>query len=121
MIHESHLKQILKNSSLREIEYSPGTYIELLTDPTPDIEIREFQADLKNCLSHTLDGEDIYNEQKFLQVKKILDRFNGRELFGELDRKWTKKVTDVKRSVIKNLTVEEYRKEKQAFDKAATP
>ncbi len=84
------------NTSLSGIEYSPGTYIELLIAPTQDSEIRDFQSDIKQCLSHTLDGKDIYNEQKFLQVKQILDRFNGRELYADLDRKWTAKVTDVR-------------------------
>lgn len=84
------------NGSLREIEYAPGTYIELMTDRTPDPEVRDFQQELKQCLSHTLGDAEIYNEAKFLQVKAIIDRFNGREGFVELDRKWTRKVTDVR-------------------------
>ncbi|MFP4350720.1 MAG: ATP-binding protein [Desulfococcaceae bacterium] len=93
---EIEKKIALINGSLNDIEYSPGTRIELLTDPTPDSEVRDFQADLKQCLSHTLDGNDLYNEQKFFQVKKLLDRFNGREGLAELDRRWTRKVTDVR-------------------------
>jgi len=84
------------NGSLREIEYTPGTYIELVMDRTPDPEVRDFQQELKQCLSHTLADEEIYNEAKFLQVKAIIDRFNGREGFVEFDRKWTRKVTDVR-------------------------
>jgi uncharacterized protein YPO0396 len=84
------------NGSLREIEYTPGTYIELVTDRTLDPEVRDFQQELKQCLSHTLGDAEIYNEAKFLQVKAIIDRFNGREGFVELDRRWTRKVTDVR-------------------------
>lgn len=84
------------NASLREIEYNPGTYIELVTDRTQDVEVRDFQGELKLCLAHALDESDVYNESKFLQVKKLLDRFNGREGLVELDRKWTRKVTDVR-------------------------
>jgi uncharacterized protein YPO0396 len=84
------------NGSLREIEYAPGTFIELTTDRTPDPEVRDFQEELKQFLSHTLGDTGIYNDAKFLQVKAVIDRFNGREGFVELDRRWTRKVTDVR-------------------------
>ncbi len=86
----------LINTSLSKVDYSPGTFIELIISASLDSDIRDFQTDLKQCLSHTLDGEDIYNEKKFLEVKKILDRFNGREAHADLDRRWTAKVTDVR-------------------------
>ena len=84
------------NISLREIEYNSGTYIELVKDKTQDIEVRDFQHDLKICLAHSLDDTDLYNETKFLQVKAIIDRFNGREGQVDQDHKWTRKVTDVR-------------------------
>jgi len=84
------------NSSLKGIEYSSGTYIELIIERTQDPEVRDFQQELKQCLSNTLDDTDLYNEAKFLQVKAIIDRFNGREGNAELDRRWTRKVTDVR-------------------------
>jgi uncharacterized protein YPO0396 len=84
------------NISLREIEYNPGTYIELVTDRTQDLDIRQFQQDLRACLAHSLDDNEMYNEAKFLQVKAIIDRFNGREGLVDLDRKWTRLVTDVR-------------------------
>jgi uncharacterized protein YPO0396 len=67
-----------------------------MSDRTTDKEVRDFQEELKQCLSHTLSDGEIYNEAKFLQVKDIIDRFNGREGFVEPDRKWTRKVTDVR-------------------------
>lgn len=84
------------NGSLRQIEYNPGTYIELVMDKTQDPEVREFQQDLRQCLSHTLEESELYNEAKYLQVKGLIDRFNGREGLIDMDRKWTRKVTDVR-------------------------
>ena len=83
----------LINESLREIEYSPGTYIRLVPDQETDAEIRNFQTDLKNCLKDTLGQEDYYNEEKYLQVKKLLDRFNSEE---SAEKRWKDKVTDVR-------------------------
>lgn len=77
------------NKSLKEIEYNPGTYITLITDKTVDVDIRNFKLDLKNCLDSALDESDIYSEDKFKQVKTLLDRFNE-------DVNWTVKVTDVR-------------------------
>lgn len=86
------------NKSLREIDYNPGRFIELVLDPTADIEIREFQRDLKACTEGGLPGsnEDAYSEAKFLEVKRIIERFRGRDEFTEIDRRWARKVTDVR-------------------------
>ncbi len=84
------------NRSLKEIEYNPGTYIMLVKDRTADPEIRDFQGQLKQVLSGSLDEGELYTEGKFLQVKAVIDRFNGREGMVDLDRRWTRKVTDVR-------------------------
>jgi uncharacterized protein YPO0396 len=86
------------NASLREIDYNPGRYIELEAEPCPDPEIRDFQAALRACTEGALTGsEDAqYSEAKFLQVKAIIERFRGREGLSDLDRRWTRKVTDVR-------------------------
>jgi uncharacterized protein YPO0396 len=88
----------LINQSLREIEYNPGSYIELVPDHSQDPEIRQFQQDLRSCLGDTLSGNDneLYSEHKFHQVKELIDRFNGREGLTDLDKKWTRKVSDVR-------------------------
>lgn len=84
------------NRSLRLIEYNPATYIQLVPDPDPDMEIRQFKEDLKGCLAHSLAGADDepYTEHRFVLVKRLIDRFNGRA--DEVDRRWTRKVTDVR-------------------------
>jgi uncharacterized protein YPO0396 len=86
------------NQSLHAIDYNPGRYIELLADPTPDPEIRDFRADLRLCVEGALGGADeaAYSEGKFLEVKRIIERLEGREGTAEADRRWARKVTDVR-------------------------
>jgi uncharacterized protein YPO0396 len=86
------------NESLRQIDYNAGRYIVLEIQPSPDAEIREFQSDLRACTEGELTGSDDsqYSEAKFLQVKRIIDRFRGREGLTEQDRRWRAKVTDVR-------------------------
>ena len=92
------------NRSLIQIEYESGTYIQLIPDPDPDMEIRQFKEDLKGCLANTLTGtasgsgteDELYTEHRFALVKKIIDRFNGRQDSTEADRRWMRKVTDVR-------------------------
>lgn len=86
------------NQSLRQIDFNRGRYIALETSNTPDVEVREFQSELRACTEGgiTGNGQDQYSETKFLQVKRIVERFRGREGQTELDRRWTKKVTDVR-------------------------
>ncbi|CAB3655626.1 ATP-binding protein [Trinickia soli] len=86
------------NESLRQIDYNAGRYIVLESQPSPDAEIREFQSDLRACTEGELTGSDDsqYSEAKFLQVKRIIDRFRGREALTDQDRRWRAKVTDVR-------------------------
>lgn len=86
------------NRSLKEIDYNPGRYIRLVPDATPNTEIREFRNDLAACTSNVIGGDsgEQYSEERFLQVKRIIDRFKGREGTAEQDRNWTRRVTDVR-------------------------
>jgi len=90
------------NQSLRQIDYNPGRFIELEAQTSPDPEIRDFQSELRACTEGSLTGsEDIqYSEVKFLQVKAIIERFRGREGQTDLDRRWTRKVTDVRNGFV---------------------
>ncbi|MDN5871174.1 MAG: hypothetical protein L0H73_10720 [Nitrococcus sp.] len=69
-----------------------------MAEPTADPEIRDFQHELRACTEGALTGseQEQYSEAKFLQVKRIIERFQGREGSSELDRRWTRKVTDVR-------------------------
>ena len=86
------------NQSLREIDYNPARYIALEPEATTDAEIRDFQHDLRACTEGALTGseDDAYSEAKFVQVKRIIERFRGRDGTTELDKRWTAKVTDVR-------------------------
>ena len=86
------------NRSLRGIDYNPGRYILLEAAPNPDPEIRDFIAALRACTEGALSGSEEagYSEEKFVQVKRVIERFRGREGSGELDKRWTAKVTDVR-------------------------
>lgn len=89
----------LINGSLRQLEYNPGTFIQLQPDPNPDLDVRQFREQIRACLSETLAGgeESLYTEHKFLQVKELIDRFRGREGLADMDDRWTRKVTDVRK------------------------
>ena len=86
------------NTSLAQIDYNPGRYIELEAQPGTDADIRDFQSELRACTEGALTGSDDaqYSEAKFLQVRRIIEKFRGREGQSEQDRRWTAKVTDVR-------------------------
>lgn len=96
--HEKDIKQkiIYINQHLHEIVYdsAKGTYITILIDATTNKDIRQFKEDLRLCYINTLGDESgLYNESKYEQVKKILDRFASME---NVDKEWTSTVTDVR-------------------------
>jgi uncharacterized protein YPO0396 len=84
------------NESLGAIDYSPGTRITLLTEPTTNQEVRAFRDDLRACTDDALSSDDQYSEERFRRVKAIIERFGGREGFTEVDRRWTELITDVR-------------------------
>ena len=86
------------NASLHAIDYNPNRYIALEVEPSLDADLRDFQHDLRSCTEGALTGsaDEEYTEAKFLQVRRIIERFRGREGSAEMDRRWTRKVTDVR-------------------------
>ncbi len=86
------------NLSLSDIEYNPGRYIVLEDQFNLDVDIRDFQQQLKACTEGALTGSDEahYSEGKFLQVRALIQRFKGREGTSDLDKRWRTKVTDVR-------------------------
>lgn len=99
---EYEVKSIEKNIAtinkfLRDLDYNPGTFIELRSDKAPESDIKEFKAALKNCLSETLGNEDVYNEERFHKVKRLLDKFKSADI---AERNWTNRVTDVRNWLI---------------------
>ncbi|MEA1983724.1 MAG: ATP-binding protein [Campylobacterota bacterium] len=98
---EHHAKEIQEkiekiNDSLKSIEYNDGTYISLIAEPSNIREIREFKQELKSAISYAISDDNSYDEAKFLQIKELIDRFNGRENYSEVDRRWRSLVSDVR-------------------------
>lgn len=96
--HEKDIRLKIKtiNQHLREIVYNTaqGTYIEILMDSTPNKDVRLFKEELKKCYMHSFSSNtDMYTEDKYEQVKRILDRFASAD--GS-DKDWTSMVTDVR-------------------------
>jgi uncharacterized protein YPO0396 len=79
------------NRSMKEINFSDGRYIELIARNNPDVVIREFKSDLRACTEDSSGSgeEDVFSEDRFLQVKKLIERFRN-------DSRWTGKVCDVR-------------------------
>jgi uncharacterized protein YPO0396 len=86
------------NTSLVDIDYNDGRYIRLEAQLTDETVVRDFRTELRACTDDAVSGDtsDQYSEQKFLQVKGIIERFIGREGRTEADRRWTRYVTDVR-------------------------
>lgn len=86
------------NASLHAIDYNPNRYIALEAEPSLDADLRDFQQDLRACTEGALTGsaDEDYTETKFLRVRSIIERFRGREGSAEADKRWTRKVTDVR-------------------------
>ncbi len=77
------------NASLAELEYRPGTFMRLDPRPARDREIQNFQAALRECLTHAFDDDAQQNEDRFLLVQKLVQRLRE-------DDRWRDKVTDVR-------------------------
>jgi uncharacterized protein YPO0396 len=78
------------NQSLRTIDYTPDTFIQLQTENSRDPEIREFRQLLKDCLVDVGQQrtEEAY-EASFAKVRDLITRFKE-------EARWTAKVTDVR-------------------------
>lgn len=98
--HEEEIRRRVEviNASLSDIDYNPGRYIRLVPASTPNQEIKQFRDDLRSCTSGMTLGvdDDQYSEERFVQVKALIDRLRGREGSTDQDRAWRRRVTDVR-------------------------
>lgn len=85
------------NDALGAVPYNPGRFITLEKGPTTNQDVVQFRADLRSLTNDALadDGEQ-YSERRFLDVKRIIERFRGRDGYAEADKSWTRRVTDVR-------------------------
>ncbi|HVB03237.1 MAG TPA: ATP-binding protein [Chitinophagaceae bacterium] len=96
--HEKDIREKIRqiNKHLHEIIYDSfqETYITILADLSTNASIRQFREELANCYMPSLSGgKELYNEEKYELVKKILDRMGSAET---VDKEWTNTVTDVR-------------------------
>jgi uncharacterized protein YPO0396 len=90
------------NQSLRTIDYTPDTYIQLQTENSRDSEIREFRQLLKDCLVDVgQQRTEAAYEASFVKVRDLITRFKE-------EARWTAKVTDA-RHWLNFAAVEQYR------------
>jgi len=92
----------LINNALHELDYQPGTYIEIDRINSPDIDIRDFKQRLKQCVEYTTD-ENLYSEEKFIRVKDLIEQMRN-------EPRWTQKVVDVRYWHLFNV-IERYRED----------
>ncbi len=78
------------NESLRQIDYTDSTYIELRCEKTKSREIRDFKESLKYCLGDVAHQSPEDNEERFQRIRtNLIERFKAED-------RWTKLVTDVR-------------------------
>jgi uncharacterized protein YPO0396 len=94
---EIHSRVERINEALGAIDYSAGRYIKLVTERTVNTEVQDFRSELRAATDDTLSADDDhYSEQRFLDVERIIERFRGRDGHTDIDRAWTRRVTDVR-------------------------
>ena len=94
---ESERRQIedrieVLNASLKQLEYRPGTHIQLEPRPVRDREVVEFQTKLRECIENSFDNSATANEARFVRIQELVEK-----LRDENNRRWRDKVTDVRR------------------------
>jgi uncharacterized protein YPO0396 len=78
------------NTSLRQLEYRPGTFMCLEPRPVRDREISEFQQAMKECLAGTFEGTLEADEARYVRIEKLIVRLRE-------EVRWREKVADVRR------------------------
>lgn len=85
------------NIIMKDVDFNVDRYIQMEARENPDVEIKQFRIDLRNCTSTSnADGSLENAESRFYQVKALIDRFKGEVNGADIDRRWRNKVTDVK-------------------------
>lgn len=78
------------NASLRTINYTADTYIQLHTEASRDVEIRAFKQEMQACLPDVgRQQQDADYEASFRRIQALITKFKE-------EARWTDKVTDVR-------------------------
>lgn len=86
------------NESLYNIDYNPGRYIEIKCENSPEQDIKLFRQQLIAVTSgmYSEYTDDELAKRKFTEIQNIIERLKGRADSFEGDKRWRKKVTDVR-------------------------
>ena len=77
------------NGSLRNIDYTTETYIQLVYERTSDANIQQFRTDLANCFPNVGRDGDTANRRAYENIRDLLHALEERKT-------WADKVTDVR-------------------------
>ena len=78
------------NDSLAQVDYGGGSIIRLLAERSPDVEINDFQRELKACIPDAGDDSPEELERAYTRIKDLIERFDN-------DPNWMRRVIDVRR------------------------
>ena len=78
------------NDSLAQVDYGGGSIIRLIAERSPDVEINDFQRELKACIPDAGDDSPEELERAYTRIKDLIERFDN-------DPNWMKRVIDVRR------------------------
>ncbi|WP_303105130.1 ATP-binding protein [uncultured Mitsuokella sp.] len=87
------------NTSLYDIDYNPGRYIQMECVQAADERVRSFRMDLAACTDAESEHPDeaaAYGEQQFQKVSAMVQRLEGRPGHTGEDLAWRRHVTDVR-------------------------
>jgi len=77
------------NDSLAQVDYGGGSIISLLAERSPDVEINDFQRELKACIPDAGDDSPEELERAYNRIKDLIERFDN-------DPNWMQRVIDVR-------------------------
>jgi uncharacterized protein YPO0396 len=77
------------NQSLRNIEFTTDTYVQVLVAPAKSDEIKSFRVELKGCLSGGIQPNEEQLKQIYERIQALITRFDK-------EPEWTARVTDVR-------------------------
>ena len=77
------------NGALRNIPYSDKTHVQIVAQPTRTHDIKQFRAQLKECLRGGLQPSHDERLHIFRQIRELIGKF-------EKDETWTRRVTDAR-------------------------
>jgi uncharacterized protein YPO0396 len=89
--HEKALRNRVDsvNTALRKIPFSNATHVQIIAQPTRADEIRQFRAELKECLAGGLNPAADDRLRIFTRIRELMTKF-------EKDDAWTRRVTDAR-------------------------